>query len=73
MWGSLYRTGDFSGYQIELVLLLISCIILAIWVFYHSDKYFYHRFRHIFWLLTLFTGPIGLLIYLLFRKSKGEL
>jgi len=70
-WG-LSRSTDFSGFQIELIFFFAIFCILAIWVFYDSDKYFYSKIRHIFWLLTLFTGLIGLIIYLVSRKLSDE-
>jgi len=68
----LSKNTDFSGFELEIAFFLSIFIVLAIWVFYDSDKYFYSKFRHIFWLLTIFTGPIGLIIYLVSRKFTDE-
>ncbi|WP_062352399.1 hypothetical protein [Bacillus kwashiorkori] len=71
-WGISNRT-DFSGYQLEIAFFFSIFCILAIWVFYDSDKYFYYsKIRHIFWILTIFTGPIGLIIYLVSRRFADE-
>lgn len=59
---------DFSGYQIEIALFYTVAFVIAVWVFYDSDRHFYSIFRHLFWLFTLITGPIGLILYLLVRK-----
>ncbi len=61
---------DFSGYQIEIAFLFSIFFVMAIWVFYDSDKYFMGAKRHIFWFLTIFTGPITLLIYLILRRNQ---
>lgn len=68
-WG-LARNTDFSGHQIEIAVILTLFIVVAIWVYYDSDKYFIGIKRHVFWILTIFTGPIGLIIYLMQRKKK---
>ncbi|GAA0337847.1 hypothetical protein GCM10008967_30140 [Bacillus carboniphilus] len=62
---------DFSGHQIEIAFLASIFIVMAIWVFYNSNRYFMGWSRHAFWILTLFTGPLGLLVYLIFRKRVG--
>lgn len=68
-WG-LARNTDFSGHQIEIAVFFTFFIVIAIWVYYDSDKYFIGFKRHIFWVLTIITGPIGLLIYLMQRKKE---
>jgi hypothetical protein len=62
---------DFSNYQFEItmVFLFILFSILSLWVLYDSDSYFDGIKRHIFWPLTLITGPLGLVIYLLMRRK----
>ena len=69
-WG-MARFIDFSGHQIEIILLFGIICVMAIWIFYDSDKFFVGAKRHIFWLLTILTGPIGLIIYLIMRKREG--
>lgn len=71
MGWSVASNTDFSGHQIEIAFLATIFIVMAIWVFYNSDRYFMGWNRHVFWVLTLFTGPIGLVIYLIFRKRVG--
>jgi hypothetical protein len=71
MGWSLARNTDFSGHQIEIAVILSLFIIIGIWVYYDSDKYFVGTKRHIFWVLTIFTGPIGLTLYLIQRKREG--
>lgn len=68
-WG-LARNTDFSGHQIEIAVIFTLFSVVAIWVYYDSDKYFIGFKRHIFWILTVFTGPIGLIIYLMQRKKE---
>ena len=68
-WG-LARNTDFSGHQIEIAVFFTLFIVIAIWVYYDSDKYFIGIKRHVFWILTIFTGPIGLIIYLMQRKKE---
>lgn len=68
-WG-LARNTDFSGHQIEIAVIFTFFIVIAIWVYYDSDKNFIGFKRHIFWILTIFTGPIGLIIYLMQRKKE---
>lgn len=68
-WG-LARNTDFSGHQIEIAVIFTLFIVVAIWVYYDSDKYFIGIKRHVFWILTIFTGPIGLIIYLMQRKKE---
>ncbi|WP_226087734.1 hypothetical protein [Mesobacillus sp. S13] len=68
-WG-LARNTDFSGHQIEIAVIFTFFIVIAIWVYYDSDKYFIRFKRHIFWILTIFMGPIALLIYLMQRKIQ---
>lgn len=68
-WG-LARNTDFSGHQIEIAVIFTFFIVIAIWVYYDSDKYFIGFRRHIFWVSTIFTGPIGLIIYLMQRKKE---
>ena len=60
---------DFSGYQLEFAVLFVFFAVLAIWVYYNSERYFSGIPKHLFWMITLFTGPIGLLIYLYARKK----
>lgn len=67
--GWMARNIDFSGHQIEIILLLCIFCAMAIWVFYDSDKYLSGVKRHILWLLTIITGPITLIIYLIMRKK----
>jgi hypothetical protein len=69
-WG-LARNTDFSGHQIEVAVIFTIFIVVAIWVYYDSEKYFIGIKRRVFWLLTIITGPIGLIIYLLQRKKEG--
>ena len=69
-WG-LARNTDFSGHQIEMAAVLPFFIVMGIWVYYDSDKYFAGIRRHIFWLFTILTGPVGLIIYLINRKKDG--
>lgn len=70
MGWSLARHTDFSGHQIEMAVIFSLFIVIGIWVYYDSDKYFVGIKRHIFWILTIFTGPIGLMIYLRQRKNE---
>jgi hypothetical protein len=68
-WG-LARNTDFSGHQIEIAVIFTLFIVIAIWVYYDSDQYFIGIKRHVFWICTIITGPIGLIIYLMRRKKK---
>lgn len=68
-WG-LARNTDFNGHQMEIVAIFAVFIVIGIWVYYDSDKYFVGIKRHIFWGLTILTGPIGLIIYLIQRKKE---
>lgn len=70
MWWTIVHSTDFGGYQIEIVFALSIFIIMAIWVFYNSDKYLFGVKRHLSWLLTIATGPIGLLFYLIIRRKE---
>ncbi|MCM3575393.1 MULTISPECIES: hypothetical protein [Mesobacillus] len=69
-WG-LARNTDFSGHQLEIAAIFALFIVIGIWVYYDSDKYFVGIKRHILWVLTIITGPIGLIIYLIQRKKEG--
>jgi hypothetical protein len=62
---------DFSNFQSEITMILLFIVfcIMAIWVLYNSDNYFEGVKRHLFWVLTLMTGPIGLGIYLFIRRK----
>lgn len=71
MGWNLARNTEFSGHQIEITVILSFFIIIGVWVYYDSDKYFVGIKRHIFWLLIIITGPIGLIIYLIQRKKEG--
>jgi hypothetical protein len=68
---SLMRGTDFNNFQIgiTIILLFIFFCIMSIWVIYDSDKYSDGIKRHLFWPLTLVTGPIGLGIYLFMRRK----
>lgn len=70
MGWSLANNTDFSGYQIEIAFLLSIFIVMAIWVYYDSDRYFPGPIKHVFWPLTIVSGPIGLIIYLMFRRNR---
>jgi hypothetical protein len=65
----LANNTDFSGFQIEIAFMFVIFCCMAIWVFYNSDKYFDGFKRHLFWPITIFTGPIGLWIYLYIRRK----
>lgn len=71
MGWSLAKNTDFSGHQIEIAVILSFFIIIGVWVYYDSDKYFVGIKRHIFWVLTIFMGPVGLILYLKQRKKEG--
>jgi TM2 domain-containing membrane protein YozV len=68
---SLMGGTDFSNFQFEISIFLLFILfsIMSIWVIYDSDKYFDGIKRHLFWPLTLITGPIGLGIYLFMRRK----
>jgi hypothetical protein len=68
MGWSVAQYTDFSGYQLEIIFFYVIALVLAIWVFYNSDHYFHGFSRYILIVLTLVTGPIGLIVYLIFRK-----
>ncbi|MFC4408892.1 hypothetical protein ACFOZY_00440 [Chungangia koreensis] len=68
MGWSLASQIDFSGYQMEIALFYTIALVMAVWVFYDSDRHFYSFFRHLFWILTLLSGPLGLLVYHIFRR-----
>jgi hypothetical protein len=63
---------NYNGFQLEitLIFLFIFFCIMSIWVLYDSDRYFEGIKRHLFWPLTLLTGPIGLGIYFYMRKKS---
>lgn len=65
---SLASQIDLSGYQMEIAFFYTIAFVMAVWVFYNSDRHFYSPFRHLFWLLTLISGPLGLLVYLVSRR-----
>jgi hypothetical protein len=62
---------DLSSFQLEItiIFLFILFCIMSFWVFYDSDNYFDGIKKHLFWSLTLITGPIGLGIYFLIRRK----
>jgi hypothetical protein len=68
---ALLNGTDYSGFQFEMtmILLFILFFTMSFWVFYDSDRYFDGRKRHLFWPLTLFTGPIGLGFYFFMRRK----
>ncbi|KIL53499.1 hypothetical protein KP77_04750 [Jeotgalibacillus alimentarius] len=68
-WNMASQT-DFSGYQIELAVIYTIFLIASMWVFYDADHYFTGIKRHIFWIMTLVTGPIGMILYLIFRRLE---
>jgi hypothetical protein len=70
MGWSVASSTDFSGYQIEIAFLFSIFIVMAIWVYYNSERYFDGLTRHVFWLATMLTGPVGLVIYLWFRRRN---
>lgn len=72
MGWSLARNTDFSGHQIEIAVILSLFIIIGVWVYYDSDKYFVGIKKHIFLVLTIITGPVGLIIYLIQRKKEKD-
>jgi len=67
-WSMAGQT-DFGGYQIELALLFTIWSMMAIWVFYHSDRYVIGVRRSFYCLLTLLTGPIGLFFYIFYIRT----
>jgi hypothetical protein len=61
---------DFSSFQFEIttIFLFILFCTMSFWVLYDSDNYFEGIKRHLLWLLTLITGPIGLGFYLFMQR-----
>jgi hypothetical protein len=61
---------DFGSFQFEIsmIFLFILFCIMSLWVLFDSDNYFDGFKRHLFWSLTLVTGPIGLGIYFFMRR-----
>lgn len=70
MGWSVAGSTDFSGYQIEIAFLFSVFIVMAIWVYYNSERYFDGLTRHVFCLATMLTGPVGLAIYVSFRRRN---
>ncbi|RSD29092.1 hypothetical protein [Mesobacillus subterraneus] len=66
-WNMANRT-DFSGFQMEKAFLFTIFIVMSIWVYYDSDKYLIGYKKHLFWVATIFTGPIGLGLWLYWRR-----
>lgn len=70
-WSMASRT-DFSGHQLEIALYITFVFMIALWVFFNSDQHFQGLIRHLFWLVTLVLGPIGLIIYLVARRLEDR-
>ncbi|RLQ93648.1 hypothetical protein [Falsibacillus albus] len=66
---SMTSDTDFSGHQLEIFFCFSIFFILAIWVYYDTDKYLTGGWRHFYWIATLLTGPIGLVFYLYKRRD----
>ncbi|MGM8216597.1 hypothetical protein ACLIA0_13640 [Bacillaceae bacterium W0354] len=60
---------DIAGHTIELILMWLIFAVLGIWVYYSAEAYYVKGiYKFIFVLSTILTGPIGLIIYFLFRN-----
>jgi len=68
-WSVANQT-DYSGFQIEIAFFFTIFCVMAIWVFYDSGLYFVGVKRHVFWVLTIITGPIALITYLIIRRRE---
>ncbi|MGM8216569.1 hypothetical protein ACLIA0_13455 [Bacillaceae bacterium W0354] len=61
---------DITGYTPVLILMWLIFLVLGIWVYYSAEKYYVRGiFIFVFVLLTVLTGPIGIITYLLLRDK----